>query len=75
MRHLVYPLQTVLDDSLGCAIWFASQGKGTSYVHENGELVNIEERYTSSAKVCSLFFLLFAEFSLIVYPVMVQTCQ
>jgi len=51
VRHLVYPLQTVLDDSLGCAIWFASKGKGTNYVHENGEIVNIEECYTSSAKV------------------------
>ncbi|XP_016853504.1 asparagine synthetase domain-containing protein 1 [Anolis carolinensis] len=26
--HLVYPLDTVLDDSIGCAVWFASRGKG-----------------------------------------------
>ncbi|ELU18868.1 hypothetical protein CAPTEDRAFT_43016, partial [Capitella teleta] len=25
---LVYPLNTVLDDSIGCAIWFAARGKG-----------------------------------------------
>jgi len=25
---LIYPLNTVLDDSLGCALWFASRGKG-----------------------------------------------
>ncbi|XP_076462692.1 asparagine synthetase domain-containing protein 1-like [Babylonia areolata] len=28
VRHLVYPLSTVLDDSIGCAIWFAARGKG-----------------------------------------------
>lgn len=26
--ELVYPLNTVLDDSIGCAIWFASRGQG-----------------------------------------------
>ncbi|KAK0062923.1 asparagine synthetase domain-containing protein 1 [Biomphalaria pfeifferi] len=28
IRSLIYPLQTVLDDSIGCAVWFASQGVG-----------------------------------------------
>ena len=28
IRHLLYPHQTVLDDSIGCALWFASRGKG-----------------------------------------------
>nr|XP_060634193.1 asparagine synthetase domain-containing protein 1-like [Anolis sagrei ordinatus] len=28
IRHLVYPLDTVLDDSIGCAVWFASRGEG-----------------------------------------------
>ena len=55
MRHLVYPLQTVLDDSLGCAIWFAALGKGTNYIYENGELVKMEESYTSNTKVCTYF--------------------
>ncbi|KAH9509730.1 Asparagine synthetase domain-containing protein 1 [Bulinus truncatus] len=26
--NLIYPLQTVLDDSIGCAVWFASRGVG-----------------------------------------------
>lgn len=28
IRKLIYPLDTVLDDSLGCALWFAARGKG-----------------------------------------------
>jgi asparagine synthetase B (glutamine-hydrolysing) len=28
IKHLLYPHQTVLDDSIGCALWFASRGKG-----------------------------------------------
>ncbi|CAI5762092.1 asparagine synthetase domain-containing protein 1 [Podarcis lilfordi] len=28
ISHLVYPLGTVLDDSIGCAVWFASRGEG-----------------------------------------------
>ncbi|KAL5021075.1 hypothetical protein ScPMuIL_000230 [Solemya velum] len=28
IRHLLYPLQTVLDDSIGCAVWFAARGAG-----------------------------------------------
>lgn len=28
IRHLIYPLDTVLDDSIGCAVWFASRGVG-----------------------------------------------
>lgn len=27
--HLLYPLCTILDESLGCAVWFASRAKGT----------------------------------------------
>ena len=27
--HLIYPLETILDDSLGCALWFACKGQGT----------------------------------------------
>jgi len=25
IKHLIYPLDTVLDDSIGCAIWFAAR--------------------------------------------------
>ncbi|XP_058974487.1 asparagine synthetase domain-containing protein CG17486 isoform X2 [Musca domestica] len=28
IKHLIYPLNTVLDESIGCAFWFAAQGKG-----------------------------------------------
>lgn len=28
IKHLVKPSKTVLDDSIGCAIWFAANGKG-----------------------------------------------
>lgn len=31
ISDLIYPLQTVLDDSLGCALWFASRGSTTNY--------------------------------------------
>ena len=27
-RHLVHPLRSVLDDSIGCALWFAARGEG-----------------------------------------------
>lgn len=29
IQDLVYPLNTVLDDSIGCAVWFAARGRGT----------------------------------------------
>ena len=28
VRDLLSPLQTVLDDSIGCAVWFAARGRG-----------------------------------------------
>uniref|UniRef100_A0A1E1XSL4 Putative asparagine synthase n=1 Tax=Amblyomma sculptum TaxID=1581419 RepID=A0A1E1XSL4_AMBSC len=28
IHKLIYPLETVLDDSLGCALWFAARGRG-----------------------------------------------
>ncbi|XP_024141826.1 asparagine synthetase domain-containing protein 1 [Oryzias melastigma] len=43
--HLVHPLDTVLDDSIGCAVWFAARGKGV--VTEEME----QRAFTSSAKV------------------------
>ena len=46
IRHLVYPLETVLDDCIGCAVWFAARGEG---VLENGE--DAGKAYKSSAKV------------------------
>ncbi|XP_069126175.1 asparagine synthetase domain-containing protein 1-like [Argopecten irradians] len=46
VRHLVYPLDTVLDDSIGCAVWFAARGQG---VIGNGAQQG--EPYTSAARV------------------------
>lgn len=43
--HLVHPLETVLDDSIGCAVWFAARGAG--FVTEDGD----QRPFTSSAKV------------------------
>ncbi|KFP85032.1 Asparagine synthetase domain-containing protein 1, partial [Apaloderma vittatum] len=45
INHLIYPLDTVLDDSIGCAIWFASRGEG--FVSNQGQL----KPYKSPAKV------------------------
>lgn len=42
--HLVYPLGTVLDDSIGCAVWFAA--RGTGFIMEDGD----QRPFTSSAK-------------------------
>lgn len=28
IKHLIYPLNTILDESIGCAFWFASRGLG-----------------------------------------------
>lgn len=46
IRHLVYPLETVLDDSIGCAVWFAARGEG---ILGNGD--HTGKTYKSSAKV------------------------
>ncbi|XP_025750801.2 asparagine synthetase domain-containing protein 1 [Manacus vitellinus] len=45
INHLIYPLDTVLDDSIGCAVWFASRGEG--FISSQGEL----KPYKSPAKV------------------------
>ncbi|XP_029385930.1 asparagine synthetase domain-containing protein 1 [Echeneis naucrates] len=43
--HLVHPLDTVLDDSIGCAVWFAA--RGTGFIMED----NDQRPFSSSAKV------------------------
>lgn len=43
--NLVHPLETVLDDSIGCAVWFAARGTGANM--ECGD----QRTFTSSAKV------------------------
>ncbi|KAK3092028.1 hypothetical protein FSP39_024533 [Pinctada imbricata] len=46
IRHLVYPLETVLDDSIGSAVWFAARGHG---ILGNG--IHTGKPYISKAKV------------------------
>ncbi|KAM3861740.1 asparagine synthetase domain-containing protein 1 [Diretmus argenteus] len=45
ISHLVHPLDTVLDDSIGCAVWFAARGAG--FITGDNE----QRLFTSSAKV------------------------
>jgi len=42
IKHLLHPLHTVLDDSIGCAIWFAARGRGEDWV--TGEQVETPAR-------------------------------
>jgi len=51
ISNLVYPLESVLDDSIGCAIWFASRGKGIRHILKDGELVVTKDNYESPVKV------------------------
>lgn len=45
ISHLVQPLDTVLDDSIGCAVWFASGGVGWLVTQDEAK------HYQSRAKV------------------------
>ncbi|XP_072117798.1 asparagine synthetase domain-containing protein 1 [Mobula birostris] len=45
ISHLVQPLDTVLDDSIGCAVWFAARGIGINTSNED------IQQYISTAKV------------------------
>ncbi|XP_047122834.1 asparagine synthetase domain-containing protein 1 isoform X1 [Hydra vulgaris] len=52
IADLVYPLDSVLDDSIGCALWFAARGIGKLYsVSCNNSFSLIEEYYESPVKV------------------------
>ncbi|XP_028401199.1 asparagine synthetase domain-containing protein 1-like [Dendronephthya gigantea] len=52
ITHLVSPLSTVLDDSIGCALWFAARGKGTLCCGEEiSSSCDHEPSYTCPAKV------------------------
>ena len=56
ISHLVSPLKTVLDDSIGCALWFAARGRGhlrTSISAKETSLTKQEDIYSSKAKVIS----------------------
>ncbi|XP_075228877.1 asparagine synthetase domain-containing protein 1-like isoform X2 [Lycorma delicatula] len=45
IAHLIHPLNTVLDDSLGCTLWFASRGQG---------VLSTGQPYSSYARVILL---------------------
>ncbi|CAH1788335.1 unnamed protein product [Owenia fusiformis] len=47
IRDLVHPLCSVLDDSIGCAIWFAAKGHGILHSDNPGEPIE----YVSPARV------------------------
>lgn len=49
IKHLVYPYRTVLDDSIGCALWFASRGRGRLFPN-----LDDNDVYTSQAEVLLL---------------------
>ena len=58
---MVSPLNTVLDDSIGCALWFAARGvgrlrttSGNSNLKQDSEANVEDETYTSQAKVQQL---------------------
>eukprot|EP00055_Hartaetosiga_balthica_P011302 m.50826 g.50826 ORF g.50826 m.50826 type:complete len:758 (-) comp7536_c0_seq1:64-2337(-) len=53
IRSLIAPQDTVLDDSIGCAIWFASRGEGKLFKDEMDEECN-EERFCSNARILLL---------------------
>ncbi|KAJ9580611.1 hypothetical protein L9F63_024226 [Diploptera punctata] len=49
ISHLIYPLNTILDESLGCALWFASRGVG--FLRNNDDSLT---HYSSPARVLLL---------------------
>ena len=48
IRHLLKPLDTVLDDSIGCAIWFAAEGQGHIRTYDDDDT---PLSYSSPARV------------------------
>eukprot|EP00043_Microstomoeca_roanoka_P007186 m.69350 g.69350 ORF g.69350 m.69350 type:complete len:698 (+) comp13731_c0_seq1:96-2189(+) len=57
VRQLVDPLDTILDDSIGCAIWFAARGKGV--LHPPASSAGLQsslqpETYSSPARILLL---------------------
>ena len=54
ITHLVCPQSTVLDDSIGCALWFAARGQGTltgNHCPDNPAPCDHHPPYTCPAKV------------------------
>jgi hypothetical protein len=53
IADLIYPRNTVLDDSLGCALWFAARGQGI--MHQKTCDIPVKN-YSSPARVNILIF-------------------
>ncbi|KAF1742036.1 hypothetical protein MXB_3634 [Myxobolus squamalis] len=51
IKYIIYPSNTILDDSLGCCLWFASRGTGISYIMDGDNMIIDAEKYVSSSKV------------------------
>jgi asparagine synthetase B (glutamine-hydrolysing) len=53
IKRLLYPHDTVLDDSIGCALWFASRGIG---LLRNNDICNVknQEPYESNCEILIL---------------------
>jgi len=52
IADLVYPLESVLDDSIGSAIWFAARGVGECFrLAADGQFVLLQSMYRSPVKV------------------------
>ena len=52
IKNLLFPLDTVLDDSIGCAIWFAARGEGILFESDNDSKNKLP--YQSSSRVIIL---------------------
>lgn len=54
VSQLIFPLCTVLDDSIGCAFWFAARGQGTLYNDTSTDVQASSSVYHSQARVNTL---------------------
>ena len=53
VKDLLSPLQTVLDDSIGCAVWFAARGRGRLWhPNENSRYANNKIPDVTKAQEC-----------------------
>ena len=71
VTHLVSPQSTVLDDSIGCALWFAARGQGIltcsqciEDIKEPSMSCGCRPSYTCPAKVCAAYFRMVKQISL-----------
>lgn len=48
ISHLVYPLNTVLDESIGAVLWFGSRGSGTTGDIDYSSNCRVGKRVVSS---------------------------